>query len=138
MSNVYKRNHSETGLEYYDNCTDLYIELRRIVLDTKVFPKRTLYTDVVPILNTYAEMRDYIVKAQTRFPSDEANLTIRKEYIQRAIEAAHVLMTKIQDAIWGIETVDCDKMEHVGRLLQKEIKLLKSWKRSSRILTNKK
>ena len=138
MSNVYKRNHSETGLEYYDNCTDLYVELRKRVMNTQIFPKRTLYTDVVPILNCFGEMRRYIVKAQTRFPSNEEELAKRKEYIQLAIEEAHALETKIQDAIWGIESVDCDCMEQVGRLLKSEIKLLKSWKRSQKVLTNKK
>lgn len=47
MSNVYTRNRKPTGIEYFDVATELYIELRRVTGNPNIFPKRTLYTDIV-------------------------------------------------------------------------------------------
>ena len=138
MSNVYTRFRSKTGIEYFDVGTDLLIELRRVTGNQKIFPKRTLYTDVVPILRLFDEMRKWIYAAQTRFPTDEKNLAIRKEYIQRAIEAGEELHGRIQDTVWAVETVTPDSMEQVGLLLQSELGLLRGWKRNSKIQKNRK
>ena len=138
MSNVYTRFRQKTGLEYFDVGTDLLIELRRVTGNQKIFPKRTLYTDVVPILRLFDEMRSWIYAAQTRFPTDEKNLEIRKEYIQKAIEAGEKLHGRIQDTVWAVETVTPDSMEQVGQLLQSELGLLRGWKRNSKIQKNRK
>lgn len=138
MSNVYVKNRKPTGLEYYDVGTELYIELRRVTGNPKIFPKRSLYTDVVPILHLYDEMRGWIYRAQTRFPTDEKNLEVRKEYIQRAIEAGETLHGRIQDTVWVIPTVTPDSVEQVGILLQQELGLLRGWKRNNKIQKNRK
>lgn len=137
MSNVYVRNRTPTGDEYYDIATDLYIALRRVTGNQKIFPKRCLYTDVVPMLNMWREMRDNMVKARTRYPTDEENLKARKEYLQRAIDAGMALYTQIQDAIWVIETVTPENMEQIGRLLKSELALLRSTKKNSKIQRSK-
>lgn len=138
MSNVYSRNRKETGLEYFDVGTELMIELRRVTRNQKVFPKRTFFTDVLPILKLFDEMRSYIYAAQSRFPTDEDSLKVRKEYIQRAIEAGEKLHGRVQDSVWAIETVTPDSVEKVGQLLQRELGLLRGWKRSSKIQKNRK
>ena len=138
MSNVYTRNRSATGIEYFDVGTDLYIELRKVLGNPNIFPKRTLYTDVVPILHLYDEMRKWVYKAQTRFPTDETELRRRKEYIQLAIEAGEALHGRIQDTVWVIDTVTPDRVEGVGQLLQQELGLLRGWKRNSKIQKNRK
>lgn len=138
MSNVYTRFRQKTGLEYFDVGTDLLIELRRVTGNQKIFPKRTLYTDVVPILRLFDEMRAWMYAAQTRFPTDEKNLEIRKEYIQKAIEAGEKLHGRIQDTVWAVETVTPDSVEQVGQLLQSELGLLRGWKRNSKIQKNRK
>ena len=138
MSNVYTRNRKPTGLEYADNRVDLLRELRRVTGNNNIFPKRTLYTDIVPMLNLFEEMSMYIDKAETRFPVNEQELAIRKEYIQRAIEAGEALHRKLQDCVWVIETVTPARVEQVGILLQKELGLLRGWKRNSKIQRNRK
>lgn len=138
MSNVYTRNRKATGIEYFDTATELYIALRRATSNPNIFPKRCLYTDVIPMLNTWHEMRGWIVRAQTRFPSDEQSLKVRKEMIQRAIEAGEALMVQIQDCVWAIESVTPDRMEQIGLLLQQELGLLRGWKRNNKIQKNRK
>lgn len=138
MSNVYTRNRKPTGKEYFDTAIELYRELRRVTGNPAIFPKRSLYTDIIPILNLWHEMRDWIIRAQTRFPVDEQSLKVRKEMIQRAIEAGEALMVKIQDTIFAIDSVTPDRMEQTGRLLQKELGLLRGWKRNSKIQKNRK
>lgn len=138
MSNVYTRNRKPTGLEYFDKATEIYIALRRVTSNPNIFPKRSLYTDVVPILRLFDEMRMWIYKAQTRFPTDEENLRIRKEYIQRAIEAGEALHGRIQDTVWVIDSVTPDRVEQIGILLQQELGLLRGWKRNSKIQKNRK
>lgn len=135
MSNVFARFHEPTGLEYFDNATELYIELRRVL---RTFPKRDLYTDVVPILKSWDRMRDNISKAQARFPNNEENLEARKEYIRLAIDNAKSLETKIQDAIWVVPSATPDQFEKVGIMLEKEIMLLKGWEKKSCIIHTKK
>ena len=137
MSNVYARNRTPTGDEYFDVATDLYLELRRVTGNPKIFPKRSLYTDVVPMLNMFREMRNYMTKARTRYPTDEENLKMRKEYLHRAIEAGQALNTQIQDAIWAIDTVTPENMEQVGRLLQSELSLLRSVRKNTKIQRSK-
>ncbi len=138
MSNVYTRNRKPTGLEYADNRVDLLRELRRVTGNYNIFPKRTLYTDVVPLLNLFDEMSYYIDKAETRFPVSDQELAVRKEYIQQAIEAGEALHRKLQDCVWAIETVTPAHVENVGILLQKELGLLRGWKRNSKIQRNRK
>jgi len=137
VSNVYTRNRQPTGREYYDVATDFYIELRRITGNTNIFPKRTLYTDVVPMINSYHEMRNYMTKAETRFPVDEYSLKVRKEYIQRAIEAGETLFTQLQDCVWAIESVTPDRVEQAGILLAQELKLLRGLKKNAKIQKSK-
>ena len=138
MSNVYTRNRKPTGKEYFDTAVELYVELRRVTGNPNIFPKRSLYTDVIPMLNLYHEMRDWIIRAQTRFPVDEQSLKIRREMIQRAIEAGEALMVKIQDTVWAVESVTPDRMEQTGRLLQQELGLLRGWKKNTKIQKNRK
>lgn len=137
MSNVYTRNRKVTGKEYYDIATDFYIELRRITGNPKIFPKRTLYTDVVPMINSYHEMRNYLTKAETRFPVDEYSLKMRKEYLQRAIEAGETLFTQLQDCVWAIESVTPDRVEQAGKLLMQELKLIRGLKKNAKIQQSK-
>ena len=137
MSNVYTRNRKVTGKEYYDIATDFYIELRRITGNPKIFPKRTLYTDVVPMINSYHEMRNYLTKAETRFPVDEYSLKMRKEYLQRAIEAGETIFTQLQDCVWAIESVTPDRVEQAGKLLIQELKLIRGLKKNAKIQQSK-
>ena len=137
MSNVYTRNRKVTGKEYYDIATDFYIELRRITGNPKIFPKRTLYTDIVPMINSYHEMRNYLTKAETRFPVDEYSLKMRKEYLQRAIEAGETLFTQLQDCVWAIESVTPDRVEQAGKLLIQELKLIRGLKKNAKIQHSK-
>lgn len=133
MSNVYTRNRTATGKEYYDVATALYMELRRVTGNPEIFPKRTLYTDVVPMLNSWHEMRNNLTKAETRFPVDEYSLKVRKEYLQRAIEAGETLFTQMQDCVWAIDSVTPDRVEQFGLLLIQELKLLRGMKKNAKI-----
>lgn len=133
MSNVYVKNRNATGKEYYDVATQLYCELRRLTGNPNIFPKRTLYTDVVPMLNSWHEMRNNTTKAETRYPVDEYSLKARKEYLQRAIEAGEALFTQMQDCVWAIDSVTPDRVEQFGILLVKELKLLRGMKKNAKI-----
>lgn len=138
MSNVYTRNRKVTGYEYYDVCTELLIELRRVTCNSNIFPKRCLYTDVVPLIVLFKKMRSNIEEAYSRFPTDEHNLAIRKEYIQRAIDAGEDLNGMIQDIVYTIDTVTPERMEKTGQLLQQELGLLRGLKRNAKVQRNKK
>lgn len=133
MSNVYTRNRNATGKEYYDIATAIYVELRRLTGNPNIFPKRTLYTDIVPMINSWHEMRNNLTKAETRFPVDDYSLKVRKEYLQRAIEAGETLFTQMQDCVWVIESVTPDRVEQFGTLLIQELKLLRSLKKNAKI-----
>ena len=133
MSNVYTRNRNETGKEYYDIATQLYCELRRLTANPQIFPKRTLYTDVVPMINSFHEMRNNTTKAETRFPGTEYDLKMKKEYYQRAIEAGETLFTQMQDCVWVIDGVTPDRVEQFGKLLISELKLLRKLKKNAKI-----
>lgn len=133
MSNVYTRNRNATGKEYYDIATAIYVELRRLTGNPNIFPKRTLYTDVVPMINSWHEMRNNLTEAETRFPVDDYSLKVRKEYLQRAIEAGETLFTQMQDCVWVIESVTPDRVEQFGTLLIQELKLLRSLKKNAKI-----
>ena len=138
MSNVYTRNRNATGREYYDVATQVYCELRRVTNNPNIFPKRTLYTDIVPMIASFHEMRKWTTKAETRYPTDEYNLKVRKEYLQRAIEAGEALFTQMQDCVWTIDSVTPDRVEQFGTLLVQELKLLRGLKKNARIQTAKK
>lgn len=138
MSNVFTRNRKPTGIEYFDVGTELWIELRRVTSNTNIFPKRTLYTDVVPMIHKFKRMRGYIAEAQSHFPTDEGQLKQRKEYIQLAIGAGEALLIDMQDAVWAIESVTPDRMEQAGSLLKRELELLRGWKKNSKIQKNRK
>lgn len=133
MSNVFVSRRKETGKEYYDVASELWIELRRITGSPEIFPKRTLYTDIVPMIQTFKEMRKWLTKMETRYPTDEYSLKVRKEYLQRAIESAEDLFTQMQDSILAIPTVTPDRAEHFGQLLLHLINMLRKMKKNAKI-----
>ena len=138
MSNVYTRNRKPTGKEWADKRVDLLIELRRVTGNQNIFPKRTLYTDVVPLLNLFDRMSFYIDSAYTRFAVNEDELRRRKEYLQLAIEAGESLNRKLQDCVWAIETVTPERVEQAGLLLQQELSLLRGVKKNAKLQKNRK
>ena len=89
------------------------------------------------MINSYHEMRNYLTKAETRFPVDEYSLKMRKEYLQRAIEAGETIFTQLQDCVWAIESVTPDRVEQAGKLLIQELKLIRGLKKNAKIQQSK-
>ena len=138
MSNVFKGKQEKTGLEYFDNCYDILAEMRRVLFNTKYFPKRYLYTDVVPIMKLYHRMRNNIVFANTIYPYDEDELKRKKDYIQIAIESCEAIIVAFQDAIMTMETLKPSNVLALGEMLIEEAKLLRGLKKNVKVLKNRK
>lgn len=129
MSGVYARFHQATGLEFWDCAVKIETEMWRII---KKFPKSARFTHAVPLYQLAQKMNDEICMANSIFVTNEHELEIRKDIIQRAICHNECLIQRLRRCIIELEVLDIDKMEPVFELLIKESKLLREWRKSTK------
>lgn len=137
MSNVFRRFHEKTGLEFWDNAVEIEKILTRFLMNEKNVPKRYRYVYTIPILNTVRRMQAHIVAANTIFPVNEEELKKRRDEQQQAVNACETIIQEIQRMILVLTGIDVDKLDEVGERLTRESALLRNWRKSSKIQKDK-
>lgn len=137
MSNVFRRFHQPTGVEYWDNAMEIEIGLTRFLLNDKNVPKRYLYIYVVPTLNTLGRMWDWIVAAYTTYPTTPELLKKKQMSLHNALCGNEAVIQRIQRMIYVLP-IDLNKLDGLGELLDKESALLRNALKNCKLQQQKK
>ena len=133
MSNVFARNRSPTGLEFWDNAVCIASEITRFVMNEKNVPKHWRFVYAFPIIKQAQKLRQHIVDANTRYPANEDEPEKRKESQQLAIQANENLIQMLQDMLSVLTDIDADKLDTIGEKLIRESALLRAWRKSAKV-----
>jgi hypothetical protein len=137
MSNVFSRFHRPTGYEYWDNAVEIEIALTRFLMNEKNVPKKYRYVYAIPILNSIRRLQRQIVEAYTTYPTTPERLAKRKALQQDAINTNEVIIQEIQRMILVLSQIDANKLDDIGNRLMRESALLRGWRKSAKIETDK-
>ena len=100
----------------------------------KVLPKKWRYAIGYPLIEKVDELVDNITYANSIFPTDEQELKKRKYYQTMAIANCYQVQNKIIRMEKCVATVKIEMLGKTMELLEHEITLLKSWKKTSKII----
>lgn len=84
------------------------------------------------------EMMDNIVAANSIYAMTEHDLELRRDYQTKAINNCFQIQNKLLRMIDCVETVTVKSLTPVIKLLNKEVATLKNWKKSTKLVTDKK
>ena len=138
MSNVFLRNRADTEMTFMVIGRQLQNELTKYVMREKVMPKKWRYMIGRTLIAKVDEMMDNIVAANSIYAMTEHDLEMRREYQTKAINNCFQIQNKLLRMIDCVETVTVKSLTPVIKLLNKEVATLKNWKKSTKLVTDKK
>ena len=137
MSNVLSRHRSLSELEFWKTAVEIRAVFTRYLMAEKHVPKRWRPVFTFPGIEYARWLMEEITAANTIYPTTEAELAQRRAHQNEAIVAVEQIIQHIQ---WMIETLDGVKVadfEYIGELLTKETALLKAWRKTNKVLPQK-
>ena len=136
MSNVLKRNRSVSDLEFWKNAVDIRTIFTRYLMNEKHVPKRWRPVFTFPGIDYSRRLMEEITAANTIYPTSEEELSQRRSHQNEAIVTCELIVQHIQ---WMIETlqISVNDFENLCELIFKEIALLKAWRKTNKVLTQK-
>lgn len=138
MSNVFLRKRSDTELTFMTTGRQLQNELTKYVMREKVMPKKWRYMIGRTLIAKVDEMMDNIVAANSIYVLTERDLEVRKEFQAKAIYNCFQIQSKLLRMIDCVDTVTVKSLTPAIKLLNKEVATLKNWKKSTKIVVDKK
>lgn len=137
-------------MEFYSNAETLYKELSRFLMNDNYIPKKWRTTHTYPIIALMDSLFDTMEDANAIYPTKEEEVKTRKDLQKQCIGYCEKIYGRLQRAILVIwwdtlhrEEDDPERLKlethltEIGNLLDQEIKLLKGWRKSTHLLTNK-
>jgi len=132
---VLGRKRGVSDLEFYKNGKEIRAEFTRYLMSEKYVPKRYSFVFRYPGIELARKMMEYITAANTIYPANEAEVTLRKSYQTKAIIKCEQIIQHIQWMIDTLEDVKLSQFEILGAKVIKEVTLLKAWRASSKVLS---
>lgn len=133
MSNVFAKNHTPTGNEFYEKAIYIKRELTRLVMNEKVVPKRYRFVYSIPIINKTNDLMNWITAEITLYPTSESLVEKKKDIWYQALICNEQLIQMIQDMIYVLPTANPDKFESVGTALIEESKILRECRKNTKL-----
>jgi len=136
MSNVFRRFHKPTGIDYWDNAVEADGELFRILTNEKIVPKSRRFIYTIPILSLMGKEWNYIGLAFDTYPAGndaEEKLKRKKDAFRNARDINEAIIRQLQAMVRRHPEIDIDKLDHLGDLLTKESSLLDKARENSRV-----
>ena len=136
MSSVFRRNRAETKIQFYVNALNLQVEISKYVMREKVLPKKWRYGIGYPLIAKVDELVDNITYANSIYvtKNNPQDMKIREHYQTLAIANCFQIQNKLVRMEKCVETVKIEQMDKIIEFLENEINLLKSWKKSNKII----
>ena len=133
MSNVLKNKRGVSELEFYHNATLLRQSLTQFVMNDKNIPKSYRFVFTFPMTKKLIELFDNITAANTVYPKTEHEVEIRRDYQTKAVITCEQIYQLLQYAI-SVLPINANRLLTVIEQLDKEIALLKAWRKTTKIL----
>ena len=146
MSSIKARLMKPTGLEFHETAYKIDKEIWNFLKHEYknkasngdgTLPVRYWQTHAVPIHRECWRMISEITYANSIYPTDQNELAERRKHQQEAIGCCYNLFQLIRLMANEIPSVNLDKLAVALDLIDRECDLLRAWKRSSRIMTDK-
>lgn len=136
MSSVLLRNRSISDLEFWKNGCEIRAHLTRFLMNEKNVPKRYTFVFTMPGIDLGRKLMEEITAANTIYPTNAEELARRRAHQNGAIVLCEQIIQHLQ---WLVDTlpVKVISLEVLVELINKEVALLKAWRKKSRILTDK-
>ena len=135
MSNVFRRYHSKTGNEFYDNLVEIGILLTRFLSNEKNVPKSYRFIYTIPIINMIDRESDWVTRAYNIYPAGnraEELLAQKQDAYQKAKDVNDAIIQRLQNMIFRLN-MDPDRLEEIGRRLMEESAMLAEVRNKCRI-----
>lgn len=133
MSNVFKRYRKDTELQFMLTALDLQVAVTKYAMSDKKIPKKWRIVLGVPLVEKVDEMMDNITMANSIFPDSEESMALRRRYQDLAIGNCYQLHNKLNRTLQCVSTVTIENLTPIIDLWNKEVSLLKRWKKSDKI-----
>ena len=141
MSGVLVRHRTLSELEFYNTARELRIEVNRIAMNEKVFPKRYRFSNALPMVETARSIIHNLMRAERFYPNTSSNVRERRRYIGLAMADCDELKQDLQCYIEvrrGFENgnipFDIGKLERLIELTDKETALLSGYRKRVRLV----
>jgi hypothetical protein len=128
------RNVSE--LEFWKNGVDVRAEVTRYLMSEGHVPKRWRPVFAFPGVDLARRLMEEITAANTIYPTDAAELAERRKHQTEAIIVCEQIIQHLQ---WLVDTlpVAISSLDQTAELVNKEVALLKAWRKQNKVLTHK-
>ena len=137
MSNVYLGDREETKLQFYVNALELQKDITEYAMREKVLPKKWRYAIGYDLIKKADLLMDFIVRANSIYPQNFKEIILRKILQTMAIATCYRLQNKLILAEICVQSVKVKDIENIIGRIAEEIRLLKSWKKSTKIMPEK-
>ena len=134
MSNVYKSEREITTLQFYVSALELQVEITQYIMREKTLPKKWRNAIGYDIVKKADLLLDFIVLANSIYPTNFKELILRKILQTMAIATCYRIQNKLILAEKCVQTVKIKYITKIIENLTEEIKLLKGWKKTTKII----
>ena len=136
MSNVLLRNRSVSELEFWKNGSDIRAAVTQFLMRENNVPKRWRPVFTFPGIDLARKLMEEITAANTIYPTTEPEVEQRRAHQTEAIIACEQIIQHLQ---WLVDTlpVKVSSLEDIVEMINKEVALLKAWRKASKVLTHK-
>ncbi len=146
MSSIKARLMKPTGLEFHETAYKIDQEIWNFLrheyknkskTEDGSLPVRYWQTHAVPLHEECWRLISEITYANSIYPIDQQELDDRKHHQQNAINCCENIFQMIRLTANEIPSINLDKLTVALELIDKECKLLRAWKQSSKIMAHK-
>lgn len=130
---VYAKDRKETATQYVVNAQTLQKLVIRYMMNDKYVAKKWRYLLAAPAIKKVCELTDNIIGSYKTYPSTEEKLSLKLEYLNKAVVNCHQLLNHLQMMIDVIDKVNADNLKGIASLLFDEIELLKKTIKNSHV-----
>ena len=137
-------------MEFHANAQKFYTELSKFLMNDKNVPKKWRSVATYPILNMVDTLFDMLEDANSVFPYSEETVEERKNLQKACIVQCEKIYGRLQRVMLTVwwdtlhrDEANSERMRlekhliELGELLDREITLLKGWRKSTKLLQRK-
>lgn len=136
MSNVLLRNRSVSELEFWKNGSDIRATVTQFLMRETNVPKRWRPVFTFPGVDLARRLMEEITAANTIYPTTEPEVEQRRVHQTEAVIVCEQIIQHLQ---WLVDTlpVKVSSLEDIVEMINREVALLKAWRKTSKVLTHK-
>lgn len=130
-------------MEFYKTADTIRGELTRFLMNDKYVPKKWRFVFAYPTIGMITQLFNNMIEANDIYPYTEEAVERRKAIQSRTIDDCEKIYEQLQYMLTTLNYHDIDadrpiakQLLNVFTLLEIEEKLLKAWRRSTKLLKN--